>query len=150
MMRCNSCLTKAEPRNGLCPVCGIGQEKKVGNLSPDEKKVRFHARGIRTVAILHLIGGGMSILMMPEFPLPAAIAVLAVVNVALAYGLVRYSFIAYKAATVYYFLIGMVNVISIQHGTVHLGGIALALIALYLVGNGTSKAIFERRLPDML
>ncbi len=36
----------------------------------------------------------------------------------------------------------MVNVVSIN-----LGGIALALAALYLVGNGTAKAIFERRLP---
>ena len=42
----------------------------------------------------------------------------------------------------------MVNVISIQHGVVYLGGIVLALVAIYLVGNGTSKAIFERRLPE--
>jgi hypothetical protein len=89
----------------------------------------------------------MGIMMMPEFPVPAAIAALAVINIFLAYGLIHYSFVAYKAATVYYFLIGMVNVISIQKGAEHLGGIVLVLIALYLVGNGTAKAIFERRLP---
>ena len=102
------------------------------------------------VAIFHLIVAAMAILIMPELPYPAGIAVLAVVNCFLAYGLVRYSLLAYKAATVYYFLIGMVNVISIQHGAVHLAGIALVLIALYLIGNGISKAIFERRLPEAM
>ena len=69
-------------------------------------------------------------------------AALVAINAALAFGLARYSYWACKAATVYYFLIGMVNVVSIN-----LGGIALVLAALYLVGNGTAKAIFERRLP---
>jgi hypothetical protein len=100
------------------------------------------------VAMFHLVFAAIAILMMPEFPVPVAVVVLAVVNIFLAYGLVRYSLLAYKAATIYYFLIGMMNVISIQRGAVHLGGIALVLIALYLVGNGTSKAIFERRLPE--
>ncbi len=144
MKQCKSCLTKAEPRNGRCPVCGIEQDKKRAELTSDEKKIRFHARSIRLLAMLHLIGAAMIILVMPEFSVPAAIALLAVVNASLAYGLVRFSLLAYKAATAYYFLIGMVNVISIQHGVEHLGGIALALIALYLVGNSTSKAIFER------
>lgn len=147
MTRCKSCLSKAEPRNGLCTVCGIAQDKKRAELSAAEKKIRFHARGIRLVAILHLIGAAMGIMMMPEFPAPGAMAVLAAINAALAYGLSRYSFVAYKGATVYYFLIGMVNIITIQQGPVHLVGIALALIALYLIGNGTSKSIFERMLP---
>lgn len=148
MALCRQCLTKAEPRNGLCPTCGIVQDKKRGELSSDERKVRFHARTIRIIAMLHLIGAAMGIMMLPEFPAPAAISVLAAINLALAYGLVRYSFVAYKAATVYYFLIGMVNIVSIQHGGIHLGGIAFALIALYIVGNGTARAIFERRLPE--
>ncbi len=147
MKQCKSCLTKAEPRDGHCPVCGIEQDKKREALTSDEKKIRFHARGIRLLAMLHLIGAAMAILMMPEFSTPAAIAILAVVNASLAYSLVRFSLLAYKAATAYYFLIGMVNVISIQHGAEHLGGIALALIALYLVGNRTAKAIFDRSLP---
>jgi len=144
MKRCKSCLTTAEARNGCCPVCGIEQDKKRGALTPAEKKVRFHARSIRLLAILHLIGAAVGIMMMSEFPAPAAIAILAMVNISLAFGLARFSLLAYKAATTYYFLIGMVNVISIQHGAEHLGGIALALIALYLVGNSTSKSIFER------
>ena len=111
--------------------------------------MRFHAHGIRGVALCHLIVAAMAIMMLPELPAPAAIAALAVINLFLAYGLARYSLVAYKAATVYYFLMGMVNVISIQRGAIHLGGIAMALAALYFVGNGTAKAIFERRLPEL-
>jgi hypothetical protein len=114
-----------------------------------EKKVRFHAHGIRFVAMAHLTGAAMLVMIMPEFPAPAVLAVLAVINAFLAYGLVQYSLVAYKAATTFYFLIGMVGVISIQKGAIYLGWLALALIGLYLVGNGTSKAILERRLPGM-
>ncbi|VGO16845.1 hypothetical protein PDESU_05437 [Pontiella desulfatans] len=148
MTRCKHCQTKAEPLKGLCPVCGIVQDKPFGNLSPAEKRIRFHAHGIRLVAMFHLIGAGAGLVMLPYYPTPAALAVLALINILLAFGLSNYSLIAYKGATVYYFLIGMVNVISVQQGVEHLGGIALALIALYLIGNGTSKAIFERRLPE--
>lgn len=147
MKQCKSCLAKAEPQNGRCPVCGIDPDKKRGALSSLEKSVRLHARGIRLLAMLHLIGVAMMILWMPDLPAPFAIAILAAVNAFLAYGLSRFSLLAYKAAVTYYFLIGMVNVISIQHGPEHLGGIALALGALYLVGTRTAKAIFERTLP---
>jgi hypothetical protein len=61
----------------------------------------------------------------------------------------RFGFGAYKAATIYYFFIGMVNVISIQQGIENLAGILLALIGLYLVGNKTSKAIFDRRANEL-
>lgn len=149
MKRCRHCLTKAEPRNGLCPVCGIVPDKRGGELSSDEKTIRFHAFGIRLAAMCHLIGAGAGLIMMPWFPSPLPMAILAGVNILIAFVLARYSLLAYKCATAYYFLIGMVNVISIQHGAVHLGGIGLALLALYLVGNKTSKAIFERRLPEL-
>ena len=46
MKRCNSCLARAVAENGDCPVCGIGQEKKKAELSPDEKRVRHFARCI--------------------------------------------------------------------------------------------------------
>ena len=149
MTRCRHCLSKAEKRNGLCFVCGIDPEKKKAELSPDEKKVRFHARGILLVAFCHLIGAVCGLILASQFPSPAPMILLALVNITLAVGLSRYSLLAYKGATIYYFLIGMVNVISIQAGAIHLAGIALALLGLYLVGNGTSKAIFERRLPEM-
>ena len=68
---------------------------------------------------------------------------LAAINLILAFGLSRYAFWAYRLATVYYFLIGIVNIISVQ-----LPGILLLLTLLYLVGNGTAKAIFERRAAD--
>ena len=149
MTRCKHCRTKAEPRNGRCPACGIVPDKPKADLSPAERKVRFHARGIRLAAMFHLVGAGAGLIIAPFFPAPLAMAVLVCVNLLLAFGLARYSLIAYKAATVYYFLIGMVNVISIQHGVIHLGGIAMALLGLYLVGNGTAKAVFERRLPEL-
>jgi hypothetical protein len=96
----------------------------------------------------HLIGAGAGLIVMPWFPSPLPVAILAGINILIAFGLARYSLLAYKCATAYYFLIGMVNVISIQHGAVHLGGIGLALVALYLVGNKSAQAIFERRLPE--
>lgn len=147
-MRCRQCQSKAEPRNGLCSVCGIDPEKKTTDLSPAEKKARFHARGILAVAICHWIGALCGLILASQFPSPFPMIILAAINIALGLGLFRYSLWAYKGATIYYFLIGMVNVISIQAGPIHLAGIALALIALYLVGNGTSKAIFERSLPE--
>jgi hypothetical protein len=149
MNRCKQCYSKAETRNELCSVCGIDPEKKKDELSAEEKKARFHAHGILLVAVCHLIGAVCGLILAFQFPSPAPMFLLAAINVALGLGLARYSLWAYKGATVYYFLIGMVNVISIQQGPVHLAGIALALIALYLIGNGTSKAIFERRLPEM-
>lgn len=148
MKRCRHCLSKAEIRNGLCSVCGIDPGKKGTELSAGEKKVRFHARAILVVAICHLIGAVCGLILASQFPSPAPMIILAAINIALSLGLFRYSLWAYKGATVYYFLIGMVNVISIQAGPIHLAGIALALLALYLVGNGTSKAIFERSLPE--
>jgi len=148
MKQCRSCLARAESIADICPVCGIDQHKLRKDLTVREKRIRGAARGIRIVAMFHLIIAAIALLMMPEFPAPVVVAALAVLNCVLAYGLVRYSLLAYKAATVYYFLIGMVNVISIQRGAVHLGGIAFALIALYLVGNRNAKAIFERRLPE--
>jgi hypothetical protein len=150
MTRCRHCQSKTGIRNGHCSVCGIDPEKNYADLSPDEKKARFHAHGIRLVAMFHLIGAGCGLILAPQFPTPIPMIILALINVALGFGLSRFSLAAYKGATVYYFLIGIVNVISIQAGPVHLAGIALALIALYFVGNGTSKAIFERSLPELL
>jgi hypothetical protein len=150
MNRCRHCLSKAELRNELCSVCGIDPLKKSDELSTEEKKVRLHARGILLVAVCHFIGAGCGLILVSQFPSPAPMLILAGINLALGLGLARYSLLAYKGATVYYFLIGIVNVISIQAGLIHLAGIALALIGLYLIGNGTSKAIFERRLPEMV
>ncbi|MDF7823308.1 hypothetical protein P4B35_04735 [Pontiellaceae bacterium B12227] len=147
MTRCRHCLSKAELRNGLCSVCGIDPEKEPKALTAAEKKARFHARGILLVALCHLIGTICGLILATQFPSPGPMLILALLNLLLAFGLARYALAAYKGATIYYFLIGMVNVISIQAGPIHLAGIALALLGLYLVGNGTSKAIFERSLP---
>ncbi len=133
-----------EPREGLCPVCGIEPEKHRADLTPPEIRIRFHARAIRAVAMFHLVGACLGIFMVLSSGAPNVLFILAAINLLLAFGLERYSLIAYKAATVYYFLIGMVNIISIQRGPEHALGIVLALLALYLVGNGTAKAIFDR------
>jgi hypothetical protein len=151
MKRCKSCLRKAESGNGACPVCGIGQEKRKAELSPDEKKVRHYARCILGVSLLHVAGFLLCLYVLliynpaasatGEFVFsPAIVGVLSLLNLTLAYGLSRYAFWAYKLATVYYFLLGIVNIISVQ-----LPGILLILLLLYFIGNGTSKAIFERR-----
>jgi hypothetical protein len=150
MTRCKHCRAIAPLRKNRCSVCGILPGVKARDLSPDEKSARFHARTIRLVAMIHLILAGAALVGMSCLPEKFPLLILAVINAGIAVGLSRYSLWAYKGATVYYFLIGMVNVISIQHGGVHVLGILLALIALYLVGNKTAKAIFERRLPEMI
>ncbi len=151
MKRCKSCLARAESENGLCPVCGIGQEKKKAALSPDEKKVRHFARCILGVSVVHIVGLALCLYVLlihnPEAAAtgefvfsPAILVTLSILNFALAYGLGRYAFWAYKVATVYYFLLGIVNVVSVQ-----IPGILITLALLYFIGNGTAKAIFERR-----
>jgi len=152
MKRCKSCLTKSEAENGLCPVCGIQPDKKKSGLSPDEKKVRHFARCILGVAGLHVVGLGLCLYVLfvlnPKaatengfvFP-PALLSILSFLNLVLAYGLSRYAFWAYRVATAYYFLLGITNIISVQ-----IPGVLLMLILLYFVGNGTAKAIFERRI----
>ncbi len=142
MNRCRHCLAKAEPRDGRCPVCGIAGDKAVRELSPVERRVRLHARAIRVLAMAHLVGAAYLLMLLPVFPSPAALAVLAAINAALAFGLASYSFWFYRAATVVYFLAGMVNVVS-----VNLLEIFLVLVALYVVGNRNAKALFERRGP---
>ena len=143
MIRCRHCLANEAPIDGLCPVCGIRRDKTKGDLSPDEKKTRYHARAIRIVAMLHLIGVGLGILIPFYYPVPnAAVAILIAINLIMSAGLSRYAYWAYKMATVYYFLIGMVSVISVD-----IPGVLIILLLLYAVGNGTAKAIFERRLP---
>ncbi len=145
MTRCKHCKAKVELINNHCPYCGIEDGKTSANLTKVEKKTRFHAHGIRMVALAHIFTAAIILFQMPEFPNPAVIAVLVVINFALAYGLMKFSFIAYRAAVVYYFMIGMVHVVSIQRGPEHLGGLLLCLLGLYLIGNRNSKAIFERR-----
>lgn len=149
MTRCKHCKAKAQLIHNRCPYCGIEDGKQSRDLTKEEKKARFYAHGIRIVALVHIFAAAIILFQMPEFPSPAVVAVLVIVNFALAYGLMRFSFIAYRAAVVYYFMFGMVNVVSIQRGPQHLAGLMICLLALYLIGNGTSKAIFERRPPDV-
>jgi hypothetical protein len=148
MTRCKYCRAAGSLRNDRCTVCGISADKNPAALSSAERKVRFHARAIRRVAMLHLIGAGIALLLMSCFPGKIPLLILAGINAGLAIGLSRFSLWAYKGATILYFLMGIVGVISIQKGAVYLGWIATALLALYLVGNGTAKAIFDRRLPE--
>ena len=148
MNRCKHCLSNTALKNALCPVCGISPEKTSNDLSPAEKKARFHARTIRLVAMIHLMSAGVALILISCFPAKIPLLILAAINVGLAIGLSRFSLWAYKGATVLYFFIGMVGVISIQKGAIYIGWMILSLGALYLIGNGTSKAIFERNLPD--
>ena len=143
MKQCKSCLARAEALADICPVCGIDQDKLRKDLTKREKRIRGAARTIRFVAMLHLIGGGLCIMILPEVRMQVALAAFAIINLALAIGLIRYDYRAYKVAVVFYFALGIVNTI-----TVNLFAIPFILLLLYVVGNRNSKAIFERRLPE--
>jgi len=93
--------------------------------------------------MLHLLLAGILIMAMPELEKRGAVAVIAIINLILAIGLIRFDYRAYKLAAVCYFGYGMVNVITVQ-----LMQIPLVLLLLYVIGNKTAKAIFERRLPE--
>jgi hypothetical protein len=128
--------------SGSCSACGIPLKKAKRDLSHAEKKIRLHARMIRVVAMLHLVGAGLLFIIPCCFPVPPAVAwILGCINLTLAIGLSRYALWAYRMATVFYFLTGMVHIVS-----VNIPGILLTLLLLYAVGNGTAKAIFDRRL----
>lgn len=143
MKQCRSCLARAEALTGMCPVCGINQDKRRKDLNKMDKRIRRAARNIRCVAMLHLIGGGTCIMLLPEVGMQMALAAFAIINFVLAIGLIHYDYRAYKIAVVAYFALGIVNII-----TVNLFAIPVVLLLLYVVGNRNAKAIFERRLPE--
>jgi hypothetical protein len=155
MKRCQTCSARTEAGNGACPVCGNPPDRKAADLTPREKRVRRSVRGILGVAALHLGGFVICLYILlvfnPQaaadgrfvFP-PAMLAALAIVNLILAYGLSRCAFWAYRVATAYYFLIGIANIVSVQ-----IPGILLVLALLYLIGNATAKAVFERRAVEL-
>ncbi len=155
MKRCKSCLTKTKNKTGVCPVCGTDQDKKKNALSPAEAKVRRSARNIRGVAQFHLVLSmvGMGSLLIAraweQLPDPFVVQMSILVFcycilMITAFGLVQYRYWAYKISTTFYFLIGIVFTISVQ-----IPGILIILTLLYLIGNGTAKALFERRADDM-
>lgn len=142
MTRCRHCLTPMTIDRDCCRVCGIKRATGKIHLSPDDRKVRRYARCVRVIAMLHLVGAAFAVMVATVIPgLTAAGGVLALINLMLAFGLSAYAYWAYTLSVVYYFLIGMVNIVS-----VNIPGILLILILLYAVGNGTSKSLFERRL----
>jgi hypothetical protein len=143
--QCKSCRAKTDAADGPCPVCGIGQDTPKAELSDVQKHVRRAARHIRQVAMLHLLLTGILILMLPELAKPVAIVVLALINCLIAIGLIRFAFWGYRLAVTVYFLVGIVFTIK-----VFIPGILFALLLLYFVGNGTAKAIFERRAGELV
>jgi hypothetical protein len=82
--------------------------------------------------------------MLPEFHEPTALLVLTAINAILAIGLIRFAFWAYRLAIAVYFLLGIVFIISVA-----IPWALVVLLLLYLVGNGTAKAIFERRAHEL-
>ncbi len=143
MNRCKSCRTRAEAVADICPVCGIDQDKDRKELTPREKQVRRAALNIHFAAMLHLIGAGIFTMALPDFEHRFALALIVIINFIIGIGLLRYDYRAYKIAVIFYFGIGMVNIIA-----VNLLALPLVLLLLYVVGNKTAKAIFERRFPD--
>jgi len=143
MKRCRSCRTPAEAPDGRCAVCGITPDKAPGDLTPEEKRIRRAAHNIRFLAMLHLILAGVLIMQLTESDQRFGLGVIAVINMVLAIGLIRYDYRAYRLAVVCYFGFGIVQTIS-----VNLIWIPLALTMIYVIGNKTARDLFERRLRE--
>ena len=74
-----------------------------------------------------------------------ALIMFVIINLSIAILLNRFSLLGYRMAVIYYFLFGMVSTLTIQRGSgEQLIGILLALVSLYLIGNQTSKSLFDR------
>ena len=128
-----------------CPVCKIDLDKPFRERTPRERRIRFHFHSIRVVAAIHLlIAIGIPIYMQGYLPLLALI-MFVIINLSIAILLNRFSLLGYRMAVIYYFLFGMVSTLTIQRGSgEQLIGILLALVSLYLIGNQTSKSLFDR------
>ena len=134
---------KKRPTEGRCPITQIEFNKPLKALSKRERQIRFYFQSVRRVAFIHL-------LIAIGIPLNKAIVkeaqiLLIIINLLIALLLSRFTLIGYRIAVVYYFLFGMVSTLTIQRGSgEQFIGIILALFALYLIGNQTSKSMFDR------
>ena len=132
-----------------CPVSKIDLDKPFRERTPRERRIRFHFHSIRIVALIHLlISIGIPIYMQGHLP-PLALIMFVIINLSIAILLNRFSLLGYRIAVIYYFLFGMVSTLTIQRGSgEQLIGIILALLALYLIGNQTSKSLFDRSVDE--
>jgi len=132
-----------------CPVSKIDLDKPFRERTPRERRIRFHFHSIRIVALIHLlIAIGIPIYMQGYLP-PLALIMFVIINLSIAILLNRFSLLGYRIAVIYYFLIGMVSTVNIQRGSgEQLIAIILALLALYLIGNQTSKSLFDRSVDE--
>ncbi len=132
-----------------CPVSKIDLNKPFRERTPRERRIRFHFHSIRIVALIHLlIAIGIPIYMQGYLP-PLALIMFVIINLSIAILLNRFSLLGYRIAVIYYFLFGMVSTLTIQRGSgEQLIGIILALLALYLIGNQTSKSLFDRSVDE--
>jgi len=132
-----------------CPVSKIDLDKPFRERTPRERRIRFHYHSIRIVALIHLlIAIGIPIYMQGYLP-PLALIMFVIINLSIAILLNRFSLLGYRIAVIYYFLFGMVSTLTIQRGSgEQLIGIILALLALYLIGNQTSKSLFDRSVDE--
>ncbi|MFL2876375.1 MAG: hypothetical protein ACJZ86_00795 [Pontiellaceae bacterium] len=134
---------KKRPTEGRCPITQIKFNKPLKALSKRERQIRFYFQSIRIVAFIHLLIA-IGIPLNKAIILEAQI-ILIIVNLFIALLLSRFILLGYRIAVVYYFLFGMVSTLTIQRGSgEQFIGIILALIALYLIGNQTSKSMFDR------
>ena len=142
--------SKKRSAERFCPICRIDLNKPAGTWTKRERRIRFHFHAVRVVASIHLlIAMGIPIYMSGYLPL-LAISLFVIINLLIAILLHRFSLLGYRLAVTYYFLFGMVSTLTIQRGSgEQLLGIMLALIALYLIGNQTAKALFTRSVDSI-
>lgn len=152
MKRCKSCLYKSDVADGVCPVCGIQQDKPKRALTPEEKRIRYAARGVRGVALLHTLGG--CILLLSYLAAVAGIGetrpalsvgevlipVLGALLLVLSSGLRRFAKWSYYAALLFYAAVLIGNLFKPN------AGLLVLLLCAYYVGNTRALALFNRSL----
>ena len=155
--RCKSCLFKADSDDGICPVCGIVQDKAAKDLTKEEKKIRSAARGIRAVSVLHVLCGIIMLVILPmmllakyshglwqpQYPaqLLAILAyywILGPVLLVLSVGLKKYAKWAYYTTAGSYGIILAMNLIYPNFG------LLVVILCTYYIWNERARAIFNR------
>lgn len=149
-MKCKYCYQKIEAVNNRCSICTIEINKNIKNLSAKERQILYKARGIHLIAFTHLLIA----LLLPflffkaeDFNITESI-IISAINIIIWRLLSRFSLIGYRIAIGYYFVYGMVSVVTIQKS--HFGeqgiGILLCFLGMYGIGNNISKGLFTRSL----
>ncbi len=150
MIRCKYSHQKIEPINNRCPICTIEIGKELKDFTQRERQIRSKIIGVYITAYTHLfIAIILPFLLITKAQwVPIGAIGFGILHLVIWFLLSRFSLIGYRIAVGYYFMYGMVSVVTIQRS--HFGeqgiGIILCFAGLYLIGNRISKGLFQRSL----